>query len=128
MPHILLVSDTADAFQTLAATLKKEHQVAVQWVPNASAGLERLAGDSPDLVIVDESIGGISGLEWIRKAMAVNAFVPTAVVNGLPDDAFHEASEGLGILLRLPPSPGREDARRLMAALDRLSGTVPSGN
>ena len=47
----------------------------------------------------------------------VNAMVNTAVVSPLSDEEFHEASEGLGILGRLPNEPGMNDAGELLRKL-----------
>jgi hypothetical protein len=56
--------------------------------------------------------------------MTVNAFIQTAVVSRLSHDAFHEASEGLGVLAQLPPAPGRDDARRILEMLRQLPGVA----
>jgi hypothetical protein len=39
------------------------------------------------------------------------------VVSPLSDEEFHEASEGLGILGRLPNNPGMNDASELLHKL-----------
>ena len=124
MPHILLVSDTTDTFQELAETLREDPHTDVKWAHDGQTALERVTGKGPHLVILDETVAGTSGLEWIRRIMAVNAFVQTAVVSRLPHDAFHEASEGLGVLAQLPPAPGREDARQILETLRQLPGVA----
>ena len=124
MPHILLVSDTADTFQELAGALREDPRTDVQWAHDGQTALERAAGKGPDLVVLDETVAGTSGLEWIRRIMAVNAFVQTAVVSRLPHDAFNESSEGLGILIQLPPAAGRDAARQILQALGQLPGVA----
>lgn len=47
----------------------------------------------------------------------INAMVNTAVVSPLSDEEFHEASEGLGILVRLPLEPGADEACELLRRL-----------
>ena len=49
--------------------------------------------------------------------MMINASVHTAVVSDMDPDEFHEATEGLGILMPLPTSPKAGDAERLLKAL-----------
>ena len=44
--------------------------------------------------------------------MMINASVHTAVVSDMDPDEFHEATEGLGILMPLPTSPKADDAER----------------
>jgi DNA-binding response OmpR family regulator len=123
MVRILIVSDTRDAFQELAAALKDDG-IDIQWAHDSRTALERVAGDGPELVIVDEIFKGLSGMEWVRRIIQVNAFVQTALVSRLSQDDFHEASEGLGILMQFPDRPDRDDARHLVAALRRLAGGV----
>ena len=52
----------------------------------------------------------------------VNAMVNTAVVSPLSDEEFHEASEGLGILGRLPDHPGMSDSGELLHKLRTVLG------
>ena len=49
--------------------------------------------------------------------MMINASVHTAVVSDMDPDEFHEATEGLGILMPLPTAPKAGDAERLLKAL-----------
>jgi hypothetical protein len=53
----------------------------------------------------------------------VDAFVPAAAVSRLPREAFHDLTEGLGVLAQLPPRPGVWEAEQLLALLDRISPT-----
>ena len=122
MPRILLVADQVEAFEELARSLDREGTIDVHWAHDDAAALERVAADTPDLVVVDATIGDTNGLDWIRRLVGVNAFVQTAVVSRLPHEAFHEAAEGLGIMAQLPPRPGKNDAQRVVKALRLLSG------
>jgi len=54
--------------------------------------------------------------------LMVNALVNTAVVSPLADEEFHEASEGLGILCRLPLTPGAGEATDLLHQLRKVLG------
>ena len=120
MPRILLVADAAASLGKLAEALAKTDGVDILWAHDGKTALERVAGDAPQVVVMDETVGGATGLAWIRQLLAVDAFVQTAVVSRLPQDAFHEASEGLGIMLQLPPAPGRDEARQLLDIMGRL--------
>ena len=117
MPRILLVADQADSLEELAQTLGGEKEIDVLWAHDGAAALESVAAHSPALVVVDESIGGDSGLDLIRRLIGVDAFIQTAAVSPLPHDDFHEASEGLGIMAQLPPKPSRNDTLKLLQTL-----------
>jgi DNA-binding response OmpR family regulator len=117
MPRILLVADEVEPLEELAQTLSAENEVEVLWAHDSEAALESVSTDSPVLVVVDASIGGESGLDMIQRLINIDAFIQTAVVSPLPRDAFHEASEGLGIMTQLPPKPGRSEALKLWQTL-----------
>ena len=122
MPRVLIVAEQADNFEALARSLAEAPNAEILWAHDGETALGRVTADSPDLVVVDEFIGEASGLEWIRNLVGVNAFIQTAAVSSTPQDAFHEAAEGLGVMLQLPPRPGKFEAELLLRTLDQLSG------
>ncbi len=71
----------------------------------------------PALAILDLALEGKSLRQAVIDIMMINASVHTAVVSDMDPDAFHEATEGLGILMPLPSSPTADDAEKLLAAL-----------
>lgn len=123
MPRILLVAEQVHNFEELTASLNSAQTVETMWAHTGKEALEKAAANSPDLVIVDEYVGKVSGLELIRRLMGVNAFIHTAAVSSKPHDAFHEASEGLGIMIQLPPRPGKFEAELILKTLNELAGT-----
>ena len=90
MLRILLVADQTFAFEELARFLIDEGQADILWAHDSQTALEKAAADAPDLVIVDESIGDVQGLDWIQRLIRVNAFIQTAAVSRLPHEVFHE--------------------------------------
>ena len=117
MSRILLVVDQMDTFEELADALRQEGGAEILWAHDSETAFSKVADDPPDLVIVDETIGETSGLDWIRRLMEVNAFIHTAAVSSLSHEEFHETSEGLGIMDQLPPHPGKTDAQRIVNTL-----------
>ncbi len=117
MWRVLMMTETPPRFTDFAKALQDEGQTECMWADSPEAGMEMAAVQRPDLVVVDECIGGVPGLEWVKRLMAVDAFLNTAVVSSLDESAFHEASEGLGVTLRLSPNPGAEDARNTLSWL-----------
>ena len=59
-----------------------------------------MQGKNTDLVIVDEQLDDMSGIEFVGRLVQVNPLVNTAIVGSLSDEDFHEATEGLGVLSR----------------------------
>ena len=71
----------------------------------------------PVLAILDLGIKGKALRQAVIDIMMINASVHTAVVSDMDPDEFHEATEGLGILMPLPTSPKADDAERLLKTL-----------
>ncbi len=49
-----------------------------------------------------ENLGDMTGLEFIRAIVSKRPMVNCAAISSLASEDFHEASEGLGILMQLP--------------------------
>jgi len=73
-----------------------------------------------DLLIAAEKLEDISGIGLIEAVIAIQPMLNCAVVSSLSPNDFHEASEGLGILMQLPEEPGREAADALMSHLKKI--------
>ena len=79
-----------------------------------------VSGMSFDLVVVDEKLGDMTGIEFIETLVSVNPMINFAAVSPLPSDEFHEVSEGLGILAQLPVLPGAKDSEDVLKRLNHL--------
>ena len=73
-----------------------------------------------DLLVADETLADMSGLELIESVIMSQPMLNCAAVSSLSKEDYHEASEGLGVLMQLPPAPGREDADALMKHLNKI--------
>lgn len=114
---ILLVADCDTSLAPLERALTEHPAVVVLRCRTKRRMLEWSATTEIDLVIIAESLQGISGLAMAAELVVKNPLVNIALVSPLDGDTFHEESEGLGILMQLPEDPGPPAARAL---LDRL--------
>lgn len=118
--HILVVTRRALALADFADALAKGTGLSLRftdgWI-NAQAVLKE---QPPAFAVLDEGLRGGPPLDLARQIMRVNAGINLAVVSALQPDAFHEASEGLGILSAVPPQPGPEDGTRLAEVFRRF--------
>lgn len=124
MPHIVFVTQRAKEVHDFTEALYATPGVCLDRIGSGAAALDRLRTTSPHLVIVDASLPDTAPLELVKRLIAADAMVNTAVVSPLSDAEFHEAGEGLGILARLPEPPGAEDARDLVRRLNSVLGPV----
>jgi len=133
MTHrILVVTSDPKRLAAFADSLKASQEIQVAWADSGAAALADVMQHPPLGVIADENLPDMPGLELVRRLLPINAMINTAVISSLSDAAFHETSEGLGILARLSPVPTESQARELLAQLKRLHvakasvGTPPS--
>ncbi len=122
MLRIVLATARPQALQTFAAALASNPEVHVTPVDCGAAALEATRTAAPQLVIIDQGLTDAEPLELVQQLLLVNAMVNTAVVSPLSEEDFHEASEGLGVLARLPENPGAAEAAELIHKLKALLG------
>ena len=122
MLRIVLATARPQALEAFAAALSSNPEVQVQFAPSGAAALDATRTAVPQLVIIDKGLSDAEPLELVQKLLMANAMVNTAVVSPLSEDEFHEASEGLGVLVRLPEDPGAAEAADLLNKLQTVLG------
>jgi len=120
MRHICVASADPEALAPFLAALAQAG-CAVDCLPTAAAITSAVREKSPDLCVVDGDLPDSDAFALVAGLLEIDAWVTSAVISSLSDEAFHNVGEGLGILLRLPPPPGPAEAARLLAALDAIS-------
>ena len=115
---ILLQTGRPAAFVDFVEELAR-HDCAVATVANADACKKHMQDATPALVVLD-SASQEQARQDVIGIMRVNALVHTAVISDMPEEAFHDAMEGLGILASLPSAPTADDARRVLRLLTEL--------
>jgi DNA-binding response OmpR family regulator len=120
MYQIAVLTNAPEAFAALADGLCADSRCNITWLDSVPSVPAAVVEASPDLLIIDEAVDGQSGLAIARQIIRVNAMVNLAVVSSLSSEAFHEAAEGLGIMVHLPPHSGGQQADTLLAALAKI--------
>ena len=120
MRHICVASADPEALAPFIAALAQSG-CTVDCLPTAAAAASAVREKSPDLCVVDGDLPDSGALALVAGLLEIDARVTSAVISSLSDEAFHDIGEGLGILLRLPPTPGPAEAARLLAALEDIS-------
>jgi CheY-like chemotaxis protein len=120
MIKILLVTSEKELFSEFASTLEKNEDVELFWATNGKEALEKIPDNPVDLVVVNENIGDMTGIEFMKKLLPINPMINCSAVSTLEPEEFHEASEGLGVLMQLPVNPGKFEAEDLLKRLKKL--------
>lgn len=124
MIKILLVTSEREPFSEFAKILTKKDDVELSWAVTGQEALEAVSDNPVDLVIVNENIGNMTGIELMKKLLPINPMINCAAVSPLAPEEFHEASEGLGVLMQLPFLPGKLDAENLLKRLNDLKNLL----
>jgi DNA-binding response OmpR family regulator len=124
MIELLLATSNKADFSAFSIELVKQNEVSLVWADSGKDALSKSSKQHFDLVITDEKLTDMPGLAFAEKMVKQNALVNCAAVSSLSEEEFHEASEGLGLLAKLPPRPGAGDARNLLEKLLIVKGMV----
>lgn len=119
MIQALLVSSSRDSFSCLDSIFT-ENEVRAVWTESGGDALSMISNQSFDLIIADETLRDMTGLDLAKKSISINPMLNIAIVSALSSHDFHEASEGLGILMQLPPVPKKSDAKKLLKHLNNI--------
>lgn len=124
---LLLLSAKPSTLAELFQALLKFPAATVDQVDSAEQGWQTIQTNAIDVLVVDERLGKISGLDFVRAVVSTYPMINCALVSPLSHEDFHEASEGLGVFMQLPVAPGAEEATRMMELLEILYAHLPPG-
>ena len=124
MSKLLLVTSDKDSLSGLVSALETHDDVELVQAESGENALKMVTDKAIDLVVTDENLGDMTGLEFVSRLVSLNPMLNFAVVSSLSPKEFHEASEGLGIMAQLPVPPGERDAEKLLKDLKNLKSLV----
>lgn len=118
MDQILLVTQEKNDFKEISELLTQKDFI-ISWAETAKEAFLSISKDSILMVVVDENLPDMTGLAFVETLVFKNPMIYSAVVSSLSAVDYHEASEGLGILMQIPPKPQRDDAEALYLHLEK---------
>jgi len=115
MPTLLVVDDEP-AIRHAFQRAFRETDITIRAAGSAAEALEVIAGNRPDVIILDVHLPDASGLETFRRVRAINARIPVILVtgHGTADLAIEAMKEGAYEYLLKPLELGE-----LRALIDR---------
>ncbi|MBW1898118.1 MAG: response regulator [Deltaproteobacteria bacterium] len=120
MIRILIVSSDENSLLDFESALRRYGEMDISRTESGGRALSIASEKAFDLVVTDEYLNDMSGLDFAEKLVSVNPLINCVSVSRLSPKAFHEKSEGLGLLMQLPPNPGSEHAKKLMEQLKNV--------
>ena len=122
MLKLLFVSNRVETLSEFISTLKEDDKNEVLYAGSGETALKLIKDSAIDLVITDEEIGDMSGLDFARILISLSPMTNCAALSSLPEKEFHNLSEGLGLMNHLPANPERSDAEDVLKNLRRIKG------
>ncbi|MCD4677860.1 MAG: response regulator [Desulfobacula sp.] len=120
MIHILLVSREKNVFKELETAFSK-NKITAEWTDSAQKALSMLSKEKFDLFITHEQLPDMTGRDLVEKVVFINAMMSCVVLSALSHKDFHEAYEGLGVLMQFPLEPGKKQVQDLLDHLNRIA-------
>lgn len=90
-------------------------------IENGALALDYLSKNNFDLAVTAKTLSDMTGIEFIEKLVTINPMINTAVASDLSKKDFHEATEGLGVLMSIPLKAGAKDADGLLDYLYKIN-------
>lgn len=121
----VLVIDDEPAIVDLFTEYLREQGFEVVSAGGGNEGLDRLASDKPDLILLDMRMPDIDGLETLRRIRGVNMHVPVLMISANDDVTAAKAALALGAFdYTLKPV----DFDYLGRALDKMISSVQTSS
>ncbi len=117
MVTVLLASNNSDFYSTIS---EYSERTEIFRANSGNKALDMIANKAINLVIADESLGDMTGLEFAKKLISINPMVDCAVVSSLSSEDYHEASEGLGLVMQLPVQPEKRHVEQLLLQVNKI--------
>lgn len=120
MARILIVGGDAVGLADFSKALQQRNGNRVSWICSGREALSIVSREKIDTVVVDEQLPRETGFQLVREVIEANPMVNCAMVSALPAAEFHEAAEGLGVIIQLPPRPGAQHAEKLLKLIESI--------
>lgn len=119
MINALIVSMDKTALSDVETALN-DNNIKAEWCDSETLALSMLIDEPNDLVIIDETLPGMSVRSFIKKVMMTNPMINCIVASSYPKNEFLKIYEGVEFLMQLPIVPGRWEAQNLIEQLKKI--------
>lgn len=123
MLSILFASANTDNLAEFADFFRQSDKFAIIEASSAKNALRILGEKTLSAAIIDQELTDGSGLSLAQQLAKRFPLLNCALVSPLSPDDFHEATEGLGLFMQIPPTAGKPEAKKMveiLTSIDRL--------
>ena len=124
MSSIVMATSQPVKWRDFMQVLEDKSGLPTKVVSTADEVLQSARGGNLLAVILTQDAEGMTGMEVVHRLITINAMIHVAWTSALTEEEFHKATEGLGILMKLSPTPDIEEASCLAERLGEMSGAI----
>lgn len=121
--QIMLVSRERERMAPLASGLWTLAETEIHQASSQIEALDLLKEKEIELVVIDEQLTDMSGIDLAKMVARQHPFVNCILVDTQSPEAFHEQTEGLGLLMQLSSPPEMADAKSIMTHLAAIGAS-----
>ena len=116
---ILIITNRADLWQGLTPVMAARG-AAVRTSASMPEGQDALRTQKAALAVIDLGLDNAALRTAVFNILSIDAMTHTVSVSAMTEEEFHDAMEGLGMLMNLPLQPAAADIERMMDALIKV--------
>ncbi len=120
MLTVIIITGNNDLKASIESILMNNYGVHAFIADSGKSALKIISNKTFDLVITDEMLSDMTGLQLVKELISISPMLNCAAISSLSSEDFHEAFEGLGILMQLPSVPGKDDIEKLLTHLNKI--------
>jgi len=124
MVSILLVGKDPATLAVFADELSRDEGLKVSSVGSGRQAWDFLGVNKVDVVVADEELADGPALPFVHELTKRYPLINCAMVSPLDPKEFHEVTEGLGVFMQLPVSPGGEEAAKMLRLLETIDALL----
>jgi len=121
----VMVVDDQVGIRALLAEVVKQQDFQVVLAGNAREAIAKFSEDPPDLILLDDKLPGMSGLELLRKIRETHPHLPVVLMTAYGERDIEEEAKRLGVHAFLAKP---FDIEHLKELLDRFRGDASSNS
>ena len=120
MIHTLIVSKDRQTFSKIEEVFAQS-QFETDWSDSGATALSLLLVKSYDLLIIEEALPDMTGKNFIESVVKTAPMINCVIASPQTKKKFHQAYEGLGVLMQFTIMPGRKEAQNLLDHYKQIS-------
>ncbi len=117
---ILVFSKSFFEIASFSRALLKDGHVVI-FAPTEIEAITFMEELKIDILLCDDQ-----KLAWVKRLLARMPNINIALFSDIEEKVFHQMTEGLGIVTRLPQIPEKSEAGLLLERLRRISALLPA--